>query len=751
MTPVNYTYLINLRVSFVLILIFISLGIKSQILQVLDKNDVPVSFVHVSFTDIEKSELIVISDNMGVVKLPKKIKKEDKLITVISHISYQTFIDTLTFLNNLTIRLQPSKILLDQVVVTAQITPNISEDAVQKMKVIDKTRIESQGAVTLRNILEQETNIRLSQDNILGSSVSVQGVSGQNVKILMDGVPVIGRLNGNIDVSQINLNNIERIEIVEGPLSVNYGTDALAGTINLISKKSENSNIFINSYYETVGKYNLDGMLNCALNNHLFSFSGGRNYFDGWSPQDNFTLIPTETIADTNRYKPWKSKEQYFARAQNLLIKTNCSLRTYVDYFYEDILNRGFPRMPYYETAFDDNYHTWRNSFGLDFKTKVRNKNLNILLAYNKYKRMKNTFYNNLTTLEEVLSDNEADQDTSLFNSMMSRGSLGGIFLDHLSAEIGYDVKIDQATGKRIENKTQNQGDFALYSNIEWSPVEKLAFRPGIRWSYNTDYHVPIIPSIHIKYEYRDFKLRSSFAQGFRSPDLKELYFELVDINHNIVGNPDLKSETSNNYQLSLDWKKVRTNYIIRCDISAFYNNMNDLITLANTAEDTYSYINIGKYKTLGAQANINLTYEFLKINSGYSYIGRQNNIEASENVDPYSYAFEFKSNCIYEMDYLNSEIAIYYKKTGDMPSFVINLDGEVQESIIDGYQIMDLTYSWSTSDNKFKVVVGCKNAFDVQNVNTISGSSGPHQSGTNGISVGYGRTFFTSLKWSLK
>ena len=81
----------------------------------------------------------------------------------------------------------------------------------------------------------------------------------------------------------------------------------------------------------------------------------------------------------------------------------------------------------------------------------------------------------------------------------------------------------------------------------------------------------------------------------------------------------------------------------------------------------------------------------------------------------------------------------------------MINSEGEVQESIIDGYQIMDLTYSWSSSDNKLKVVVGCKNAFDVQNVNTISGSSGPHQSGTNGMSVGYGRTFFTSLKWSLK
>ena len=62
---------------------------------------------------------------------------------------------------------------------------------------------------------------------------------------MIDDVAVIGRLNGNIDLSQINLNNVERIEIVEGPLSVEYGTDALAGTINLITKSTENNFIKI--------------------------------------------------------------------------------------------------------------------------------------------------------------------------------------------------------------------------------------------------------------------------------------------------------------------------------------------------------------------------------------------------------------------------------------------------------------------------------------------------------------------------
>ena len=737
-----------MRGLLILVLILTSTSVKGQSLTVLDKNDTPVSFVHVRFTDIDNKESIIISNDMGVVKLPNDLNKQAGILTLISHISHVTYLDTLLFIEDITIHLEPSEILLDQVVVTAQMTENISENAVQKIKIIDQKRIAAQGAVSLRDLLEQETNVRLSQDNILGSSISIQGVSGQNVKILMDGVPIIGRLNGNIDVSQINLNNIERIEIVEGPLSVNYGTDALAGTINLISKKSGESNLFINSYYETVGKYNLDCLMNYSANNHQLSLSGGRNYFDGWSPSDNFRLIPTATIADTNRYKQWKPKEQYFARAQDVFSKNEWSIRTYADFFFEEILNRGFPRMPYFETAFDDIYNTWRKTIGLDFNTKVNDKNLSVIVSYNNYKRIKNTYFNELTTLEEVISENEADQDTSVFNSVMSRGSFGGAFSENISTEIGYDIVIEEARGRRIEGNTQNQGDFALYSNTEWRPSDKLIIRPGVRLSYNTDYTAPLAPSIHIKYNYKKFILRSSFAKGFRAPSLKDLYFEFVDINHNIVGNPNLKAENSNNYQLSVDWKNIRNNYIIRGEMSFFYNDIHDLITLANTADDAYSYINIGKYKTLGTKANINVTYEFIKFNAGVSYIGRQNDIDE---VAPYSYALEWISNCTYEITKWNSKVAVYYKNTGALPSFWMNAEGEVLESTIDGYQMMDVTYSWSNPRNPLKVVVGCKNAFDVKNVNSISGLPGAHQSDASGMSVGYGRTFFTSLKWSLK
>src|SRR5690242_6859536 len=99
-------------------------------------------------------------------------------------------------------------------------------------------------AQNLKEALSYELNIHLMEDNILGSGLQIQGIGGENVKILIDGMPITGRQNGNIDLSQILMDNVERIEIVEGPLSVSYGTDALAGTINIITKKNQSKAFF---------------------------------------------------------------------------------------------------------------------------------------------------------------------------------------------------------------------------------------------------------------------------------------------------------------------------------------------------------------------------------------------------------------------------------------------------------------------------------------------------------------------------
>lgn len=131
-----------------------------------------------------------------------------------------------------------NKVNLDEIVVTGQFSPQSVRNSVYKVKVINQTQIEAKGATTIQSILNTEVGIRMSNDMALGETdFEFMGMSGNNVKVLIDGVPMLDRLDKKQSLSQIDINQVERIEIIEGPMSVIYGSDALAGVINIITKK----------------------------------------------------------------------------------------------------------------------------------------------------------------------------------------------------------------------------------------------------------------------------------------------------------------------------------------------------------------------------------------------------------------------------------------------------------------------------------------------------------------------------------
>ena len=122
---------------------------------------------------------------------------------------------------------------LSEVVVTGQFSPQSLRSSLYKVKVIGREQIEKKGATNAQTLLNTELGIRLSNDMALGETdFELLGMSGNNIKVLLDGVPVIDRLTKKQSLSQIDVNTIERIEVVEGPMSVVYGTDALADSIN---------------------------------------------------------------------------------------------------------------------------------------------------------------------------------------------------------------------------------------------------------------------------------------------------------------------------------------------------------------------------------------------------------------------------------------------------------------------------------------------------------------------------------------
>ena len=643
-------------------------------------------------------------------------------------------------------------ISLEDVVISAQISPKVIDDVVHNVQTINRRTINQLAAKTLQNLFTQQSNTRLTQDNILGSSASIQGLSGQNIKILIDGIPLIGRLNGNIDLGQINLNSIEKVEIIEGPMSVNFGSDALAGSINLISRLPQKNETEINSYYESVGQYNVDILQTFNIKPHFITFVAGRNYFDGWSNKELFSFLPKKTLADESRFKEWKPKEQLFLNGAHYFKKSNFDIKTSYSSFNEKIINRGSPREPLLNNAFDDYYLTQRNTFSTVSNYDINQTKINISLSHADYRRIKNTYFKDLTNLTELLSSNSSDHDTSKFTNSIFKASFNFPSKKSIEKELGIDLNFESAEGRRIKSKKQNISDFAIFSNVEWRYKKKLVVRPGIRYSYNTNYKSPLVPSVHLKYKFKNYDIRLSFAKGFRAPSLKEQYFDFVDINHNIIGNEYLNAESSKNKQVSLSRKKVFINKaVLEIKTSLFHNNLTEMITLASLGNQQYQYINVGEYKSKGIRTNT--SYSFLNkysINYSFYCLGRNNQISENDYLNKYVYSFDHSFSITKTLVDIKADISLFYKLNGKLPSLRLDTNGQVQNSMINGYGIMDLSAN-KVIKRRLNLVFGCKNLFNIQSIESINFSSNVHQSNQNSLSIAYGRSFFISLNYKIK
>lgn len=695
-----------------------------------------------------------LSNEKGLIYLLDSINlKINYVITAIGFDTLAGIIDTkqTTFPRPLTLSLSPNR-LFDAVVVTAQYEPTMVNNAIQKATIISKDQIEQSGAVNLGDILTYQAGIRLSQDNILGSSMSLGGLSGQNVKILIDGVPVIGRQDGNIDLSQINLSNIERIEIIEGPLSVNYGTNALAGTINLITKKEQNKGILIsiNPYYESIGNFNLTGALGLKVKKHNITLSGGRNFFDGWSDTDDFFQFPKSRLADTNRFKTWKPKEQYFFDARYTTQIKAWTFSPFVRYFNEIIVNRGLPLAPYNQFGLDDYYHTIRKDVGFNLNRNFKKAKFNTIFAYNQFERNKNTYVKDLTKLEQSLSEAFGAQDTALFTLLNLRSSYIRQFSKKLSLEVGIDVNYETAYGKRIDGLEKDQGDYAGYLTTEWKPFKNVQLKPGLRYAYNTNYKAPLTPSLNILYKLKDLRFRGAFARGFRAPTLKELYFDFVDINHNIQGNQELKSEYSYNYSGGISWvKNLNNRQLFQTDYTAFYNDIENLITLGVRADGSFTYINLGEFKSIGNQLKLSLKSQRLTTTLIASYIGRYNQMSGENNsINKFAYSPEASANCSYDLIKDRLKINAFYKFNGALQSYSL-IGDEIRENEQNAYSILDCSLSAQLLKKQLRLTVGAKNILNVKTVNIVGKTGGTH-SGTGNFNAARGTSIFFSAKYTI-
>ncbi|MDW8159086.1 MAG: TonB-dependent receptor [Bacteroidia bacterium] len=693
----------------------------------------------------------LLTDIRGIAKLPRKGRWKIR----VEYLGLEPKLDTTDFKtqDTLHITLQGKPILLGDVVITGQYRITSQEHATYKVKVINQERIIQQGAINLSDILANELNIRLRQDMMLGTSLTIQGLSGQNIKILIDGVPLIGRLNGDIDLTQINLNNIEKIEIIEGPMSVIYGTDAMGGVINLITKKgiAQKIQLGANAYYESIGKYNFDFNLRWRQNEHFWQITGGRNFIQGFTPGTR----------KTTRAHLWKPREQYFTTIDYIFQKNKIKLRPFGNFFREILFNCGEPVITTrFARAKDEHFITHRVGAGLEISYQLhKNLSLHLLNNYNWFERERQTWIKNLVTLESAPSQNPGDNAIDAFNAFLFRGTLTSTSLEKkLNYQLGYDINLESARGLRIENTLQYIYDFAIFTSTEYEPIRDLILRPALRAAYNTQYGAPIVPSFNIKYSFaQNWQLRAAWAQGFRAPSLKELFFFFVDVNHNIRGNRQLEAEKGNNFNASLIYQSRFQNWNLQFEWAPFYNSITNLIQLAIVDPSTqlYQYVNIAKYTTYGSTLSTKMEWKNWNWELGFNHTARLNMLhDPNSNIPQFLDSYEFRFLPTWHQSFSKWQlfVSLFYKYNGPIPGFTIQNENNQEKIIqtqIQGYHLCDFSLSTQLFQNKLILTTGVKNLFNVTNIQA-GFASGAHTAANSLMPVAQGTSYFISLKLSL-
>ncbi|MBK8951326.1 MAG: TonB-dependent receptor plug domain-containing protein [Chitinophagaceae bacterium] len=399
---------------------------------------------------------------------------------------------------------------LEEVVVTGQYQPQSAKKSVYQVRVINNDRILKQGAAQLQDVLKNELNMRFSQDVATGGSgITMLGLAGQNVKILIDGLPVVGRqgATNEININQIDINSIERIEVVEGPMSVVYGADALAGVINIITKRAALSKFSVNARLHEESVSNEYGIQQ-GIHNQYAGFTTRRNKWEaGASFSHNYFGGWKDTATD--RELIWHKKDQRIANGFAGYTNGKLNLRFRIDGLDEVITNPGnfseFQEQFSGENLANDQQYLTRRLMQQLQGSYFVNSSLHFQAqaAYTNYRRQVFSTTVSKQTGDVRLNIADGSQSIVYSNGFTFRGTAFYKLSDKISLQPGVDINMESGEGERLKSGKNSVNDFAFFITSEITVLPKLKIRPGLRFIKNSVYDAPpAIPSINTKIEF---------------------------------------------------------------------------------------------------------------------------------------------------------------------------------------------------------------------------------------------------------
>ena len=537
-------------------------------------------------------------------------------------------------------------------------TQHLLKDAPVQTEVITSKMLQQYGGKSLEDILAGLTASFAFAEGDMGSQMQMNGLGNSYILILIDGKRIHGDVGGENDLGLIDPHNIEKIEIVKGAQSALYGSDAMAGVVNIITKKHKEKGVFADNSTRYGSHNDLRQHNSVVLAFGKFTsqtnFQMQRN--DGWqntAEEYAEAMVLTDSKNKTvNKFKNWQVAERFTYQPMKDL-----DLYAEGSYYKKNICrpqNGTHPSCDVY--TYDLRYNNASAAIGGKWHPGGKRDVVTLDVDWNKhayyYDYTKGTYEYMLLKGEEYGELNgewysvlmKPGQSKLQSDQQRVMGQLKGIFYlpyDN-TLNVGAEYRYDYLKAPdRTETGTASDRTSALYVQDELDMLKWLNITAGLRLVENRNFGFRLTPKVSAMLSVDDFRFRVGWSQGFKTPTVKELHYRYLHVMGSStffnIGNTNLDPQTSNYYSANAEYRGRK----VTASVTGYLNKLDNMIALVNVppgeipAGITTAYLGDGStnvqarmYKNMDdaqtSGVDMTLSYKMMKgltLNAAYSYL----------------------------------------------------------------------------------------------------------------------------------
>jgi len=619
---------------------------------------------------------------------------------------------------------------LNPVVVTGSGHHQRLKSTATPVRVLSSQEISEQGITTFDGALTRMMPQASMAPSSMGTFLRLNGLGNKYILILINGQKLSGDISNNVDLNRINMARVKRIEVLDGAASSLYGSDAIAGVINIITDQPTQNLVSITSDTKVGGHGVLTESVSLDFYKNGFgsytSFTHDRadsyqttdlEYIKGSETETQQTIAPLFTGYRSNII----GQKFTYAPTQHLALNAG------LDYSYK-ITDRP-------ETRQDI-------TGGTDYEMRYKGLRWNVggIYKFTNRHSLQADF-----TVDRFRYGKEYDVETKTYavgdyvqskKQRMMEGELKAILglTANSTTILGADWRKDylDATSGNID---QNVYTLAAYAQHEMRIVKNLSATLGLRYTHHETFNNHLTPKATLMYAPGNIRLRATYSTGFRAPGLDELYYHYYSVNRGkpqiSFGNQELKPEKSHYLSLNAEYRTE----MIAVSVTGFLNRINDMVVKQNISVDAASLAMLQREfpEMTDAEATKLVSYALYQNSDKGDVKGMQFNVSA--NIFP---GFNVSANYVYTYARTMSEdewtllersirhaatIAVNYHYNWRKYGLNVNLNGRLQSKTYypdyedaPGYGIWNLNTTHSFTILKgllFKPSIGIDNIFD--------------------------------------